>query len=292
MEFADPKNDLAFKKIFGDENHKNILISFLNSVLDFKGNRTIVDVTLVNPEQVPKIEEMKFTVLDMHVINKNGERFIIEMQKRDNFDFTKRSLYYTSKAYVQQLKKKESYDTLKKVYFIGLLNFNMFDNKNYISRHLILNKETLKNEIKDFEFTFIELNKFKKDLDQLSDTLDRWVYFLKNAQKLDMIPKEYENIEEFKEAFTIATQYNWTTKEMQVYDWVQKKEMDATAEKYTAKRRIEEAEKKGIEKGIEKGKEDEKINLAKNLLDILDDETIAIKTGLDILIVANLRETD
>ena len=291
MQFADPKSDLAFKKIFGDENHKEILISFLNAILDFQGNRIIVDVTLVNPEQVPKIEEMKFTILDMLVINKNGERFIVEMQKRDNYDFTKRSLYYTSKAYIQQLGKKESYDTLKKVYFIGLLNFNMFDNIDYVSRHLILNKETLKNDIKDFEFTFIELNKFQKELGELTNTLDKWVYFLKNAPKLDMIPKEYENHKEFEEAFLIATKYNWTTKEMDVYDWVEKKERDATSEKSTAQRRLEEAEQKGKAEGKAEGEQQAKIEIAKNaILQGLDNTTISLVTGLSPDTIESLRK--
>jgi len=277
MKFADPKNDLAFKKIFGDENHKNILISFLNSILDFKENKIIVDVFIVNHEQVPKIEEMKFTILNMNVINKNGERFIIEIQKRDHYDYTRQSLYYTSKAYVQQLKNKETEDTLKKVYFIGLLNFNMFDNKDYINRNLILNKEIFKNEIKDFKFTFIELNKFVKDLPSLSNTLDKWIYFLKNAPILDMIPSQYENIEEFKEAFMIAIQYNWTEEEMDTYDWIQKKEMDATAEKYTAKKRLEDIESKGIEKGMQK----RNTEIAKNLLLAkVDISTITVTTGL------------
>ena len=103
MKFADPKNDIAFKKIFGDENHKEVLISFLNSILNFKNENKIVDVILVNPYQVPKIEELKETILDIKATNKKGEHFIVEMQKNDKGDFAKRSLYYTSKAYVNQL---------------------------------------------------------------------------------------------------------------------------------------------------------------------------------------------
>ena len=161
MRFVDPKNDLAFKKIFGDETKKEILISLLNAILDFKGNKTIVDVDILNPYQVPKIEDLKNTILDIKAKNKNDEQFIVEMQKKDLNDFEKRSLYYTSKAYVSQLNKAEDYSLLKKVYFIGILNFNMFKDKDYISRHLILNKKTLKQNLEDFEFTFIELKKFK-----------------------------------------------------------------------------------------------------------------------------------
>ena len=116
MIFADPKNDLAFKKIFGNEQHKEILISFLNAVLDFKKGYTIVDVALANPYQVPRIPELKETILDIKATNKNGETFIVEMQKKDVGDFTKRSLYYTSKAYVNQIDVAEKYLELKKVY--------------------------------------------------------------------------------------------------------------------------------------------------------------------------------
>ena len=69
MRFADPKNDIAFKKIFGDEKHKEVLISFLNSVLDFKDDKTIVDVTLDNTYQLSTIEELKDTILDVKAKN-------------------------------------------------------------------------------------------------------------------------------------------------------------------------------------------------------------------------------
>jgi predicted transposase/invertase (TIGR01784 family) len=82
MKFADPKNDVAFKKIFGDEKHKEVLISFLNSILDFKDEKTIVDVTLNNTYQLSQIEELKDTILDIKAKNQNGEEFIIEMQKK------------------------------------------------------------------------------------------------------------------------------------------------------------------------------------------------------------------
>jgi len=107
MKFADPKNDLAFKKIFGDINHKNILISFLNAVLDFQDEKSIVDVALANPYQIPKIPELKETILDIKATNKNGDTFIVEMQKKDLGDFAKRSLYYTSKAYIFPASKRK-----------------------------------------------------------------------------------------------------------------------------------------------------------------------------------------
>jgi predicted transposase/invertase (TIGR01784 family) len=113
MKFANPKNDVAFKKIFGDESKSGILISLLNSILDFKDGKEIVSVSLANPYQVPKIEELKQTILDVKAVNRNGEHFIVEMQNKDLGDFAKRSLYYTSKAYVGRLHGRAVTDRLR-----------------------------------------------------------------------------------------------------------------------------------------------------------------------------------
>ncbi len=80
MRFVDPKNDLAFKKIFGDENRKEILISFLNAVLDLKGVHEISSIEILNPYQSPKIDMLKYTVLDIRAVDKRGITFIVEMQ--------------------------------------------------------------------------------------------------------------------------------------------------------------------------------------------------------------------
>ena len=285
MKFADPKNDLAFKKIFGNENHKNILISFLNAILDFKDEKEIVEVSLANPYQVPRIPDLKETILDIKATNKSGEKFIVEMQKKDLGDFTKRSLYYTSKAYVEQLPSGKDYTQLKKVYFIGILNFNIFENKRYISRHLIINQETQIQDLSDFEFTFIELPKFTKELDELQTILDKWIYFIKNASDLTMIPKQYENIEEFREAFEIATQTSWGKKELEVYDYITLKEFDEL-------NALRTAERKGIEKGIEQGIKTRNIEVALKAIDNnLDDTTISLLTGLSTKEVEDLRKT-
>ena len=281
MKFADPKNDLAFKKIFGNENKKEILISFLNSVLDFKNEKTIVKVTLDNPYQLPDIQELKETILDIKATNQNGDKFIVEMQKKDLSNFAKRSLYYTSKAYVSQIDKGEDVINLKKVYYIAILNFNMFDNINYISRHLIINQETMTQDLKDFEFTFIELKKFNIKLEDLNSTIDKWIYFINNASSFDLIPKEYENIKEFQEAFKIANKYSWNKKELEYYDRVLMRQMDDVLE--------EEKRKSDMETARVKAKKENSIEIAKNLLDVLDTETIAFKTGLSIQEVVELK---
>jgi len=278
MKFADPKNDLAFKKIFGNEKKKEILISFLNAV--FKGDKEIIEVNLVNPYQVPKIKDLKETILDIKAKNRNGEEFIIEMQKKDLGDFAKRSLYYTSKAYVNQLNKKEEYNKLKKVYFIGIVDFNMFEGKNYISRHLILNKETLKQEIKDFEFTFIELPKFNKKLDELESILDKWIFFIRNAEALEIIPEQLKTPKELKEAFEEAVQVVWNKKELEVYEYIEKKERDELSALKTAER-----------KGEKKGEKKAKIEIAKKALkNGVDIETIKLLTSFNEEEISKIKE--
>jgi len=273
MKFADPKNDIAFKKIFGDENKTEVLISFLNSILDFKNTKQIKSLTIANPYQVPKIKDLKNTILDIKAINQDNEEFIVEMQVERDINFAKRSLYYTSKSYVNQIKKAEHYPQLKKVYFVGILDFAIFDTNEYLSNHLILDSKTHKQEVKDFEFNFIELKKFNLSLDKCNTLAKKWIYFIKNAEDLELVPKEFENIEEFKIAFESAKIHNWNEKELEVYDYVSMQEGKRLSEIETAK----------IEAKIE-----EKLEIAKKLLDILDVETIALKTGLNIQEVKNL----
>ncbi len=295
MKFANPTNDIAFKKIFGDENKTEVLISFLNSILDFKGNKEIKSVTIANPYQVPKIKELKNTILDIKAINQNDEHFIVEMQVEKDKEFAKRSLYYTSKSYVEQIDKGVNYKELQKVYFIGILDFEILETKDYISRHLILDEKTLKQDIADFEFTFIELKKFKLKLSECDTIAKKWIYFIQNASSFDMIPQEYENIEAFKKAFEIAKQYNWSKKEMEVYDWHFKQtwkrlSMIETAKEDGMKEGLEKGREEGLEQGLEEGKLKEKIKIAKNLLNAnMDMEFISQTTGLTVAEIKSIR---
>ena len=283
MRFADPKNDIAFKKIFGDERHKEVLISFLNSVLDFKGDRTIIDVTLDNTYQLSQIKELKDTILDIKATNQNKQEFIVEMQKKDGGDFAKRSLYYTSKAYVNQIDVAEKYLELKKVYYIALVNFDIFDNKNFISRHLIINQETTKQDLKDMEFTFIELKKFNLALNECDTIIKKWIYFINNASSLDLIPHELENIKAFNTAFNAANTYTWKKKELEYYDKVSlKKGDDINALNFA----IKKAKNKGIKQGIEQ----RNLEIAKKSISQgLDNQTISLITELSIKKIKELR---
>ena len=106
MQFADVKSDIAFKKIFGCEQHKEILIGFLNAVLDLQGEKRIKSVTLKNPWQAPDLPILKETILDIKAVDHRDITFIVEMQVKDNPCFDKRALFYTDKAYMAQINKE------------------------------------------------------------------------------------------------------------------------------------------------------------------------------------------
>ena len=259
MKFADPKSDIAFKKIFENESKKEILISFLNAVLDLKGEKEIKEVRILDPHQPPVIKDMKGTIVDVKVKDARGITFIVEMQVEASPFFDRRLLYYASHAYVSQIGAGEDYPRLNQVIFIGILDFEMFEGDDYLTRHLILNTKTLKQEIKDMEFNFIELPKFDKKENDLKTITDKWIYFLKNADNLKIIPKTLESTEEIVEAFEIANRHEWTSGENAQYlRWELKLGED--------KIKLEEAKKKGYEEGMEKGMEQGVKDTARKML--------------------------
>ncbi len=236
MKFVDITNDIAFRKIFGNENKKKSLISFLNAVIDFPKNEQVVEVEITNPYQLGKLSGGKSTIVDVKAKDKMGNVFIVEMQIAEFDFFHKRILYYTSQSYVSQIDKGVEYHKLKPVYFIGILEFEIGQNPNYFSRHKVLDIETKEQVIEDVEFNFIELPKFNKTIDQLESSIDQWTFFIKNAENLSLIPESVKD-EGLKEAYTEADRRNWTKQELEDYERASIKERDEIG-------RIEFAEKK------------------------------------------------
>ena len=246
MNFADITNDIAFRKIFGNENKKKSLISFLNAVINLPQNEQIVDVEITNPYQLGLLSGSKTTIVDVKAKDKKGNTFIVEMQVAELDHFNKRILYYTSQSYVSQIDKGNQYHKLKPVYFIGILEFEIGQNKNYFSRHKVLDIETKEHIIQDVEFNFIELPKFTKSIHQLETSIDQWTYFTKNAENLSLIP-ENVNDEGLKEAYFEADKQNWSKRELEDYERASIKERDEVG-------KLELAEKKGEMKGKIEGK--------------------------------------
>jgi predicted transposase/invertase (TIGR01784 family) len=253
MKFVDIKNDIAFRKIFGNEKKKVILLSFLNAVLKLEDEQRIKSISIANPFQLPILPNMKASILDLKATDMKGNAFIIEMQVADVAGMDKRLLYYTSKEYSQQIVSGEKYTELNPVIFIGIFDFPFTDGESYYSHHAICNVETQERVIKDMDFYFIELPKFQKVVDSKSTITDKWIYFIKEAENLKMMPTHVDD-DGLKEAYVDANQNSWSQEELDAYNYAAMREQDARG-------RIELAERKaleiglaaGMEKGMEKG---------------------------------------
>ena len=285
MRFVDPKNVVAFKTIFGDENHKEILISFLNAVLDLKGTQEIADIEILNPYQAPRLELLKYTLLDLRAIDKRGVTFIVEMQVEEIEGYKKRFQYYAAKAYAGQIERGEEYVKLNQVIFIGILNFTAFESKHYLSRHLLLNLETKDQDLSDIEFNFIELPKFKKQEQGLTTLLDKWIYFIKHAGSLAMLPENTNN-PALQSAYDVAERFRWSKEELEVYDYWSMKLQDERGALSVAERRGLEAGRKA---GIAEGEKAARFATARALLaDGVEAALVAKYTGLSLAEVTQL----
>ncbi len=288
MNFINPKIDYAFKKIFGNDQHKDVLISFLNAILH-EGKPTIQSLEIIDPYNAPKLSKLKDTFLDVRARLNDGTYTIIEMQVLAVHGFAKRVLYNLTKAYSIQLKPKEDYDTLTPVIGLTITNFKMFSKKQVngvLSRFALYDQEhKLEYPMKDIELVFVELTKFKKKLEELETIMDKWLYFLRYADELEDVPAAMKGEPAIDEAFQIANFVNMNQEEM---DELEKRKF-FTRDMQKLAEAARKAEQKGMEKGMEKGKKEKAIEIAQQLLDVLDDETISQKTGLSLEEVQNLR---
>lgn len=254
MNFVDIKNDVAFRKIFGNENRKEVLISFLNAVLLLKNDKKIVTVDILTPYQLPSLKGGKVTIVDVKARDQSDKNYIVEMQVAEVEGFDKRVLYYASKSYSSQIDRGDLYEKLNPTFFIGILDFEITQNPDYISRHKIIDLQTGENVISDIEFNFIELPKFNKTESQLETIIDQWVYFLKNAENLEVIPESVKD-EGLKNAYQDADKHNWTKFELDAYDYVLMREQDdrgrlSLALKRANKKDMEDVARKSLKLGF------------------------------------------
>jgi len=257
MQFLDVKTDYAFKKVFGSENSKPILLSFLNALLDFNGE-VIADLTIVDPYQIPLIQGMKDSYVDVKATLSNRTQVIIEMQVLNVEGFEKRILYNAAKSYASQLAKGDDYTLLNPVIALTLTDFVMFREFNkMISQFKLLEKQYLLNYSDDIELIFIELPKFTKMESELETLMDKWLYFVKNAGSLAYIPMTLKETQEIVEAFNIANTAALSSAELDAqerrYDFVR---LQRGAVQLAKKEGVEEGLKLGLKQGLQQGKQE------------------------------------
>lgn len=280
--FLDPKNDVAFRKIFGSEKHKDILIHFINDILELKDQSQIEDVEFLSPIQDPEIAAKKQSIVDVLCRDKNGVQIIVEMQVAPTKGFEKRAQYYAAKAYSRQLNKGQEengkYRNLKEVIFIAIADCIIFKGKKeYKSDHVILDKNSYEHDLKDFYFTFIELPKFTTTkIEELNSIIEKWCFFFKYASKTSEadLEKLIGSDLIIKTAYEALNQFNWSEHELIAYEQEIKRVRDNIA---ALEYQIDQAGARGQAEGEIKGIEKTAINMLKENLDI---KLISSVTGI------------
>ncbi|MFN5388137.1 MAG: Rpn family recombination-promoting nuclease/putative transposase [Pseudanabaena sp.] len=288
MIFINPKIDFAFKKIFGSEDSKDILISFLNALI-YEEKPVIQDLEILNPYLAPKIRGVKDTYLDIKARIKsedNSDRnVIIEMQVLNVEGFEKRILYNAAKSYSTQLASGQSYNLLNPVIALTITDFVMFpDLEKVMSRFVLKEKDYLIDyPIYDIELIFVELPKFKKQLSELKFINDKWLYFLTEARSLVQVPEIMAEVPEIKKAFYIANQANLSLDELEDQEkseiFIQDQRGAITK---AIKDGLQQGIQQGIHQGIHQGIQQNKLEMARKMLNLIDDQVICQITGLSI----------
>jgi predicted transposase/invertase (TIGR01784 family) len=287
MVFINPKTDFAFKKIFGSPQSKDSLISLLNAFL-YQERPIITDLEILDPYQAPRIKGVKDTYLDVKATIANGKTVVIEMQVLNVLGFEKRVLYNAAKAFAIQLDSGEDYTLLNPVIALTITDFEMFPHHpRIISCYQLKEKDDLTTYSDDIELVFVELPKFDKSLEELETLTDKWLYFLRYAQRLQAVPPSMETIPPLQRAFNVARSSNLSRQELEE---LERREMfihDSRNAILKAQQVGEQiGEQRGLERGLEAGKElgrrQQAIATARQLLGVLDLETISRSTGLSV----------
>lgn len=284
MATINPRVDVTFKKLFGVEENKDLLISLINSIVSEEDQ--VKDIQILNPYNIQNFKNDKLSILDIKARGHNDKLFNIEIQISDEADYDKRALYYWAKLYTGQLKERGQYSELNKSIGIHILNFlSIRESSQYHNVFHITEKEEGFRYFQDLELHTIELNKFEKGinddfqtlLSRIKSKIDMWAAFLTKYDLLDAqkssLPTNSQDIEKALHVINVMT---YTDEEQEAYDehlkWL-RHEASFGKKKY----------QDGFVKGREEGREEEKIAIARKLLEQnVDLHAISAATGLSI----------
>ena len=310
--YLDPKNDLTFKRVFGE--HKHLCMSLLNNMLPL--DKPIVSIEYQTGELIPELDILRHSIVDVRCTDFDGRQFIVEMQMYWTESFRKRVLLNASKAYVKQLDKTKKFQLLQPVYALNFVNKTFekspgMENE-YYHHYKIVNIKDTEKQIEGLEFIFIELPKFKPENRAEKKLHELWLRFLTEINETtEEAPKELLENDEIREAVGYTEVGAYTKDQLFTYDkWkidiltecsimedIETKGLAKGLAKGLIEGRIEgriEGEAIGLEKGLEKGlkqgleqglEQGEAKNLKKVIVNSLQAgfsvETISIVTGIN-----------
>jgi predicted transposase/invertase (TIGR01784 family) len=249
--YLDPKNDLTFKRIFGE--HEELCISLLNNMLPLEKGREIVSLQYQTSELIPEIPLLKDSIVDVCCTDNYGRQFIVEMQMQWTSSFKRRVLLNASKAYIKQLDTGKDYHLIQPVYALNFVNDKFDPDPDvYYHDYKIVNVENVEKQIEGLELVFIELPKYTPTNRAEKKLFDLWLTFLtKIKEGTEEIPPELLEEQVTEKAVKYLERNSYTKAELYAYD----KYLDVilTTRTYYADA-FHEGVAEGIEKGIEKGK--------------------------------------
>jgi predicted transposase/invertase (TIGR01784 family) len=218
--YVNPFTDFGFKKIFGEEASKPMLIDFLNAILP-ETNR-IVELSFKNNEQLGQLEQDRKAIYDIYCESEKGEKFIVELQKAKQNYFKDRTVYYTTFPIREQAEKGEWYFNLQAVYCIGILDFTFDDYETEPEKSEVVHTIKLKDQFgkifyDKLTFIYLEMPNFKLDENQLKTRLDKWLYFIKYLEDFESIPTIIAD-EVFNKAFEKAEIAKFGAREIASYE--------------------------------------------------------------------------
>jgi len=278
--YLDPKNDLTFKRVFGE--HKHLCMSLINSMLPLE--QPIVRIEYQTGELIPELTDvLRNTIVDVRCTDESGRQFIVEMQLYWSESFKSRVLLNASKAYVKQLDKAEDFELLQPVYALNFVN-DKFEKSpemkdEYYHYYKIVNVKNTEKQIEGLEFLFLELPKFKL-LNRAEKKLhELWMRFLTEInENTKKVPKELLDNELIHEAVEYMEKAAYTKEQLEVYD---KWKIAAMTERSALKDAKKEGKIEGRAEGKKEGKIEEKIEIALNLLKMgISIEVVCNATGL------------
>ncbi len=226
----DPKNDWAFKQVFGEEKHKDILLKFLNDVLNeyvLHGN-LITDVRFLKVNLDTEIIALRQSIVDVLCTTNDGTHFIVEMQRASDSGFIQRAVEYASRVYLNQRPRsqktkndKGGYNKLRPVIFLAIMEETLFPNKkDYLSHHQFRDVVTYEHDLKQMSFSFLELSKFHTQFCELKDDIEKWAYFFKHASHIDPddLDKVLRENSALSNAYKALERASYTPEQLLEYD--------------------------------------------------------------------------
>lgn len=278
--FINPFTDIGFKRIFGQPLHKDLLIDFLNGLLE--GEKRIIDITFLDKELLPEFTGDRGLIYDVYCTNEDGEQFIVEMQNREQIYFRERALFYLSQAVARQGERGTDWKfNLKAVYGVFFMNFQLKGiMPDKLRTDVVLADRDTHREFSDkLRFIFLQLPCFRKEEDECENDFERWIYVLKNMETLHRLPFKarkavFEKLEQIVDIAALSKEermkYDESIKvyrdSMAILEYAKQDGWNKGIAKGFAQG-MEQGLEQGIEQGIEQGQNKERLQNARRMIE-------------------------